>query len=96
MYDYYVYILTNKNNGTLYIGVTNCLRRRVFEHKNKMVPGFTKKYDLNILVCAEHFNCVYDAIKREKQLKNWKRKWKINLINQCNPEWKDLYSLNYI
>ncbi len=88
--QYYVYILTNKNNNVLYIGVTNDLERRVFEHKNKLVEGFTKKYNLNKLIYYEITEDVSSAIEREKQLKNWHREWKINLINSFNPKWKDL------
>jgi len=88
--QYYVYILTNKSNNILYIGVTNDLIRRIFEHKNKLVEGFTKKYNLLKLVYYEATNDIESAINREKQLKNWHREWKINLINQFNPEWKDL------
>ncbi|MCK4452863.1 GIY-YIG nuclease family protein [candidate division WOR-3 bacterium] len=88
--QYYVYILTNKSNKVLYIGVTNNLIRRIFEHKNKLVEGFTKKYNLKKLIYYESTNHVQDAIKREKQLKNWHRDWKINLIDQFNPEWQDL------
>ncbi len=87
---YYVYILTNKSNHVLYIGVTNNLNRRMFEHKNKLVEGFTKKYNLLKLVYYEETDEVESAINREKQLKNWHREWKINFINQFNPEWKDL------
>jgi putative endonuclease len=88
--QYYVYILTNKSNNVLYIGVTNDLIRRIFEHKNKLVEGFTKKYNLRQLVYYEATNDIESAINREKQLKNWHRDWKINLIDQFNPEWKDL------
>jgi putative endonuclease len=88
--QYYVYILTNKSNKVLYIGVTNDLIRRIFEHKNKRIEGFTKKYNLVKLVYYEVTNEVEVAIRREKQLKNWHRDWKINLINQFNPDWKDL------
>lgn len=88
--QYYVYILTNKSNNVFYIGVTNNLIRRLFEHKNKLVEGFTKKYNLTKLVYFEVTNDVRSAISREKQLKNWHREWKINLINQSNPGWKDL------
>ncbi|MBI3583592.1 MAG: GIY-YIG nuclease family protein [Nitrospinae bacterium] len=87
---YYVYILTNKSNKVLYIGVTNDLARRMFEHKNKLVEGFSYKYNIKKLVYYEWTNDVKSAIKREKQLKNWHRDWKINLITQSNPEWKDL------
>lgn len=88
--QYYVYILTNKSNKVLYIGVTNDLIRRLFEHKNKLVDGFTKKYNLVKLVYYEATDDVKGALGREKQLKNWHRDWKINLIKQFNPEWKDL------
>ena len=86
----YVYILTNKSNTTLYIGVTNDIVRRVTEHKNEMVDGFTKKYKINKLIHLEEFSNIYDAITREKQLKGWTRQKKIELINETNPEWKDL------
>ena len=89
-FQYYVYILTNKSNKVLYIGVTNDLVRRMYEHKNKLVEGFTKRYNLTKLVYYEVTNDVVSAIKREKQLKNWHREWKINLINQANSDWRDL------
>ncbi len=89
---YYIYILSSKKNGTLYIGVTSNLVRRVYEHKQHMVEGFTDGYDVTILVYFEVFEDVNEALKREKQLKWWKRAWKIDLIEQKNPEWKDLYS----
>lgn len=92
IHQYYVYILSNRKNGTLYIGMTNNLERRVFEHKNKLVEGFTKKYDLTKLMYYEIFQHVDEAIKREKRLKKWKRQWKINLIEEKNPNWKDLAS----
>jgi len=88
--QYFVYILTNKNNNVMYIGVTNNIVRRMFEHKNKLADGFTKKYNLNKLVYYEVSEDVESAIKREKQIKNWHRDWKMNLINQMNPEWQDL------
>ena len=88
--QYYVYILTNKTNKVLYIGVTNDLVRRVFEHKNKLVEGFTEKYNLTKLVYYDITGDVESAIKREKQLKNWHRDWKIKLITEFNAEWKDL------
>jgi putative endonuclease len=88
--QYFVYILTNKTNRVLYIGVTSNLERRIYEHKNKLVEGFSKKYNLQKLVYYEVTNDVNSAIKREKQLKNWHRQWKINLVNQFNPEWRDL------
>ena len=88
--QYYVYILTNKSNNVLYIGVTNDLIRRISEHKTKLVEGFTKKYNLQKLVYYEATNDIESAINREKQLKNWHRDWKMNLIDQFNPDWKDL------
>lgn len=90
MKHYYVYILANRKNGTLYIGVTNDLQRRVTEHKEKATDGFTKKYDVSKLV---HFETYYEplvAIEREKRLKKWNRRWKINLIEKNNPHWYDL------
>lgn len=89
MNSYYVYIMTNKSK-TLYVGVTNNLERRVFEHKKKMIDGFTKKYNITKLVYFEETADVNSAIKREKQLKNWHRGWKINLIESVNKEWIDL------
>ena len=89
--QFYVYILTNKYNTILYIGVTNNLKRRVYEHKNKLVEGFTKKYNINKLVYYEVFEDAYNAISREKQLKAGSRKKKLDLINKINKEWKDLY-----
>jgi len=89
--QYYVYIMTNKWNTTLYTGVTNDLKRRVYEHKMKMVNGFTKKYNLDKLVYYEIFFDSYNAIVREKQIKAGSRRKKIALINTMNPEWRDLY-----
>ena len=88
--QYYVYILSNLNNNVLYIGVTNNLIRRAYEHKNKLVEGFSKRYNLTKLVYYETTEIIESAIEREKQLKNWHRDWKINLINKFNPEWNDL------
>jgi putative endonuclease len=88
---YYVYILASRIGGTLYIGVTNDLVRRVYEHKSKSVPGFTKKYDVARLVYYEVFDNIEAAIGREKQLKKWNRAWKIRLIEEKNPNWDDLY-----
>ena len=87
----FVYILSSKNK-TLYIGLTDILSRRVYEHKLGLVDGFTKKYNVNQLVYYETHPTLAKAIKREKQLKNWHRQWKINLIESVNKEWKDLYS----
>ena len=87
---YYVYILASKRNGTLYIGVTSNLADRVYKHKQGIYDGFTKKYKVNKLVYYEVYNDVRDAINREKQLKNWRRKWKIELIEQKNTTWRDL------
>ena len=89
-HQYYLYLLTNKRNGTLYIGVTNNLERRLFEHKKKLIDGFTKRYNLNKLVYFEVYQFVNGAIKREKNMKKWKRQWKIDLIERDNPNWKDL------
>jgi len=88
---YFVYILAGKRNGTLYIGVTGDLVKRVFQHKHNLVEGFSQKYSVHILVYYEIFGNINDAITREKQLKKWNRKWKLNLIEKINPEWKDLY-----
>ena len=90
--NYYVYILTNIRNTVLYIGVTNNLIRRIYEHKNKFVDGFTKKYNLIKLVYFEQTNDVDSAIEREKKLKKWSRIKKINLIESINPNWTDLYN----
>ncbi len=86
-----VYIITNKPNGTLYIGVTSDLVSRVWQHKEHVVDGFTKKYDLTKLVYYEQHQTMEAAILREKQLKQWNREWKIRLIQEKNPEWFDLY-----
>jgi len=90
IHQYYLYIITNKTYGTLYIGVTNDLERRMFEHKNKLVDGFSKKYGLNKLVYFESFQYINDAITREKNMKKWKRQWKIDLIEKDNFNWIDL------
>ena len=89
MRRYYVYMMTNAT-GTLYVGVTNDLRRRVFEHKSKSVDGFTKKYNLTSLVFYEETNSVHGALAREKQIKGWRRARKVELIESLNPLWKDL------
>ena len=90
MNNYYVYILTNKTNSTLYIGMTNDLKRRLYEHKNKLIPGFTEKYNVNKLVYFETTTNVKSAIQREKNLKKWNRDWKLELIKKTNPSFKDL------
>lgn len=87
---YFVYILASKKNGTLYVGLTNQLARRIQEHKDKLVPGFTKKYGVQNLVYYESFDYINDAIRREKNIKAWKRDWKIRIIEEMNPTWKDL------
>jgi putative endonuclease len=89
-HQYYVYILTSKPNGTLYIGMTNNLARRVWEHKQGLVEGFTKKYGARRPVYAESFARPRDAIEREKRFKKWNRAWKTRLIESVNPGWKDL------
>ena len=88
---FYVYLLASKRNGTLYIGVTSDLLKRVHEHKNNLVEGFTKKYNVHKLVYYEVTEDINSAITREKQLKKWKRAWKIELIQKNNPGWRDLY-----
>jgi len=88
---YYVYILASKKNGTLYIGVTNNLIRRVQQHKENLTDGFTKKYKVHRLVHFEFTNSIHAALEREKRLKTWQRAWKIELIEKSNPDWKDLY-----
>ncbi len=88
--SYYVYLLSNWNNNVLYIGVTNDLERRIHEHRHKLVPGFTEKYNVNKLVYYEQTSDVISAISREKELKKWRREKKNALVNGVNPEWKDL------
>ncbi len=88
---YYVYILASKRNGTLYIGMTNNIARRIWEHKQGLVEGFTKRYNVNRLVYCESFARPREAIEREKRLKKWNRAWKIHLIESANPDWKDLW-----
>ncbi len=89
--QYYVYIITNKNNTVLYTGVTRNLLKRVYEHKNKLTKGFSNRYNLDKLVYYEIFDDSYNAISREKQIKAGKRKKKMELINSINPDWLDLY-----
>jgi putative endonuclease len=91
MKQYFVYILASKRNGTLYIGLTNNLLRRVYEHKNDLVEGFTRKYRVHMLVYYEIFRNISDSITRQKHMKKWNRQWKINLIEKSNPDWEDLY-----
>ena len=91
MNHYYIYILTN-HSGTLYIGVTNDLERRLFEHKNGLVDGFTKRYRLSKLIYYEISDSIESAIIREKQLKHWNREWKVDLIKTMNPSFDDLYA----
>jgi len=89
--SFYVYFLSNKPEGMIYIGVTNSLPRRIYEHKQKIIDGYSKKYNLTKLIYVEEYNTPSEAIVREKQLKNWHRKWKVDLIEVNNPGWKDLY-----
>ena len=86
-----VYILASKRNGTLYTGVTTTLQQRVWQHKNDIAEGFTKRYGVHTLVYCEFFADIRAAIVREKQIKKWKRAWKVELIERDNPEWRDLY-----
>ncbi len=88
---YYVYILASRRNGTLYVGVTNNLVRRIYEHKSDLVDGFTKRYGVHLLVYHESMNDVGSAIQREKRVKKWNRAWKIKMIERVNPDWRDLY-----
>ena len=91
MKEYYVYILASKRNGTIYTGVTSDLIRRTNQHKEKQAEGFTKKYNVSMLVYYEIHNDIQEAIKREKNIQAWKRAWKLRLIEENNPDWKDLY-----
>ena len=90
-HEYFVYILTRKRNSVFYVGVTNDLIRRVYEHKEEIIEGFTKKYDVKMLVYYESYDDINDAIHREKIIKKWKRRYKMNAIESMNPDWKDLY-----
>jgi putative endonuclease len=87
---YYVYILTNKPNGVLYTGMTNDIARRYLEHKNKVVKGFTAKYNLDKIVFIQEFDTHQEAFQEERRIKRWRRQWKIELIEKKNPQWKDL------
>ena len=91
MKSYYVYILTNKNNRVFYVGVTSNMIKRAYEHKNKLIEGFSSKYNLSKLVYFEDTASVETALEREKKLKKWRRDFKINLISKTNPDWHDLY-----
>jgi len=88
---YYVYIMASRKHGTLYVGITRDLVRRVFEHKNNLVRGFTSRYGVHLLVWFEGYEDAMNAITREKELNKWRREWKINLIERENPNWQDLY-----
>ncbi|PCJ26010.1 MAG: excinuclease ABC subunit C [Flavobacteriales bacterium] len=90
MKTFYVYILASKRNGTLYIGLTNNIERRMLEHKTKVNKGFSSKYNVKLLVYFEEFESYVDASTRERQMKKWRRLWKLNLIEKDNPDWKDL------
>jgi len=91
MQSFYVYMLASQRNGTLYIGSTSDILRRIWEHKNKLIPGFTAKYNVHLLVYYEIHDLYIEAARREKRFKNWPRQWKINLIEKANPQWCDLY-----
>ncbi len=92
MKSYFVYVLASKKNGTLYVGVTDNLVKRVYEHKHDLVEGFTKRYAVHSLVYFETTTDVQSALQREKQLKRWRRQWKIAFIERENPSWMDLYN----
>ena len=87
----YVYILASRRNGTLYVGSTTDLARRIFEHKQKVIAGFTSRYDVILLVWYEGYDRVVDARRREYDIKRWRRAWKLQLVESMNPEWRDLY-----
>ena len=89
--QYWVYIPASRPGGTLYVGVTNDLVRRVYEHREGLAAGFTKRYGVKMLVYYEEHGTAYDAIQREKNIKHWSREWKIDLIASINPDWRDLY-----
>ena len=89
----YVYIMTNKRNGILYTGITSDLIKRIWQHKNNIIPGFTAKYKVHKLVYYELHEDIREAIRREKNIKAWKRKWKLQLIEKLNPNWDDLYDI---
>lgn len=89
---FFVYIMTNSSKKSLYIGMTNDLGKRVYEHRRGLCKGFTERYNINQLVYYEEYQYVWDALQREKRLKHWKREWKVHLIETVNPEWEDLGS----
>lgn len=89
--SYYVYILASQRNGTLYAGVTGDLARRVYEHREGLLPGFTKTYGFKLLVWYDHYPTADEAISAEKRIKRWRRRWKLELIEKMNPQWLDLY-----
>ena len=89
--SYYVYLVASQRNGTLYLGVTRDLVRRIHEHKTKATPGFTSRYNVAMLVWFESYDDPTTAITREKELKKWRRSWKLRLIEEINPQWRDLY-----
>jgi putative endonuclease len=92
MADYFVYIVTNKPRGTLYVGVTNDLIKRAYQHREGLAAGFTKRYGLKQLVYFEKYDAPLLAIQREKNIKHWSRAWKLDLVNGSNPQWRDLYT----
>jgi putative endonuclease len=91
MRNFYVYMLVNKKGGIFYTGITSNLPKRIYEHKNELADGFTKKYNIKILVYYEVYDDFDNAVRREKRLKRWNRDWKIKAVEEMNPEWKDLY-----
>ena len=91
MPDYWVYVLTNKPRGTLYVGITNDLVRRTHEHREGLADGFSQRYQLKMLVYFERYNAPRLAIQREKNIKHWPRLWKLQLVEMTNPQWRDLY-----
>ena len=94
--SFYVYILASRRNGTLYIGMTDNFSRRVWQHKSDEIPGFTRKYGVKILVWYDVFETREAAFRRERQMKEWRRAWKLSLIEEGNPDWRDLYeTLNW-
>ena len=92
----YVYILASKRNGTLYVGVTSNIHQRIWQHRSSSHLSFVKRYNVDLLVYVEKHDSIYEAIKREKCIKEWKRVWKLELIEKDNPEWEDLYNAKYL